>query len=264
MRNVMYHFTAQIAILIPRLEGLLLPTRRGDMPFFDDNQSFILAIRSAEISITTDAMANVLNQHVFAADDSPLKEITITSQGNSLNLRGKVHSKGDVSFETEGTLSVNDTGEIRIHSDRIRAAHLPVKGLMDLLGVKIASLINTNKVEGVRVDRNDLIVNPEQILPPPRIRGRLTAVQLRGNEIVLYFGAKAVASSKQPFQNYMAFHGARLKFGKLTMNDTDMVLIDMDTRDPFDFYLHHYKEQLVAGLYQDDAGLRLTRFHARL
>lgn len=31
------------------------------------------------------------------------------------------------------------------------------------------------------------------------------------------------------------------------MSDTDMVLIDMDPNDPFDFYLEHYKEQLVAG-----------------
>jgi len=34
---------------------------------------------------------------------------------------------------------------------------------------------------------------------------------------------------------------------RLTMSDTDMVLIDMDPNDPFDFYLEHYKEQLVAG-----------------
>ena len=31
------------------------------------------------------------------------------------------------------------------------------------------------------------------------------------------------------------------------MNDSDMVLIDADPKDPFDFYLDHYKEQLVAG-----------------
>jgi hypothetical protein len=31
------------------------------------------------------------------------------------------------------------------------------------------------------------------------------------------------------------------------MQDTDMVLIDMNPEDPFDFFLDHYKEQLVAG-----------------
>ena len=31
------------------------------------------------------------------------------------------------------------------------------------------------------------------------------------------------------------------------MSDTDMILIDMDPGDPFDFNLDHYREQLVAG-----------------
>jgi hypothetical protein len=31
------------------------------------------------------------------------------------------------------------------------------------------------------------------------------------------------------------------------MDDTDLRLIDMNQRDPFDFYLAHYREQLVAG-----------------
>ena len=45
----------------------------------------------------------------------------------------------------------------------------------------------------------------------------------------------------------MAYRGAQLRFGKLTMSDTDLVLIDMDPQDPFDFLFEHYKEQLVAG-----------------
>ena len=45
----------------------------------------------------------------------------------------------------------------------------------------------------------------------------------------------------------MAYRGAQVRFGKITMSDTDLVLIDMDPQDPFDFSLGQYKEQLVAG-----------------
>jgi len=31
------------------------------------------------------------------------------------------------------------------------------------------------------------------------------------------------------------------------MTDTDLVIVDPDPRDPFDFYLDRYKDQLVAG-----------------
>jgi hypothetical protein len=57
----------------------------------------------------------------------------------------------------------------------------------------------------------------------------------------------------------MAYRGAQLRFGKLTMSDTDLVLIDMDPQDPFDFFLEHYKKQLVAGYTKTtpDFGLRV-------
>jgi hypothetical protein len=45
----------------------------------------------------------------------------------------------------------------------------------------------------------------------------------------------------------MAYRGGILRFGRLTMNNVDMQLIDADPRDPFDFYPDHYNEQLVAG-----------------
>jgi len=43
------------------------------------------------------------------------------------------------------------------------------------------------------------------------------------------------------------------------MADTDLVLIDMDPQDPFDFFLDHYKEQVAAGYAKmtADAGLRV-------
>src|ERR1700756_543771 len=102
---------------------------------------------------------------------------------------------------------------------RTGPAPLPVKGILDLLGIRIASLISTKNIAGVRAVENDLIVNPERILPSTHIRGNLTDVQLKGNEVVVYFGAKTTTPPKELFQNYMAFRGASLRFGKLTMND---------------------------------------------
>lgn len=244
MRNVMYHFTASIAVHIYEFSGWLTPTGQNPFPIFDDASSFVLHIDAADMALTTQAMSNILNHHVFVARDAPLKDISITTTGNALKIIGKLHFKGDIPFEEEGTLSLTPQGEIRIHSNKVRAAHLPVKGLMDLLGVNISDLINTNKVRGVRAEKDDLLINPEEILPLPKIEGRLTSIELKGNSIVEHFGGRVPAL---PPGNYMTYRGGRLRFGKLTMDDTELVLIDMDQRDPFDFYLSHYREQLVAG-----------------
>jgi hypothetical protein len=246
MRNITYRVTDAASVHIQRLDGELRPTQEDNIPSFDDRESFLIDIYSAEIALSMDALAGVLNQYAFAASDSPLKDVRITPQGTGLRIQGKLHSKGNLPFETVGTLSVTEDGKVRVHTDRVKAAHLSVKGVMDLLGIKVASLIKTEKVRGLRIDQDDLILDPTAILPPPRIAGRLTAIAIHGNQIIQTFGGKP-ADTHGRTGNYMSYQGGRLKFGKLTMSPTDLILIDPAPADPFDFFFQHYKEQLVAG-----------------
>jgi hypothetical protein len=119
---------------------------------------------------------------------------------------------------------------------------------MDLFGLDIADLIKTGKVRGVQVEKDDLIFDPGEVFPPPKISGKITDIHLEGNRIVQIFGEpKKYPWEKVPAQNYMAYRGNRLQFGKLLMTDTDLLLIDPAPQDEFDFYLDHYKDQLVAG-----------------
>jgi hypothetical protein len=248
MKNIMYHFTDQIAAHIIRLQGQLVPTRPGAFVVFDDRNSFTLDLNSAEIAISCNSLAQVLNEDVFSAADAPIKDIAIESKNNQLFIKGKLRQKEDVPFETIGTLSVEGDGRIRLHTEHLKAAHLPVKGILDVLGIDISRMINTKKIEGVSADKDDLILNPEEILPPPRIKGKVSAVRVQGNDIVQVFGSPQPSNfSIKQAGNYMAYRNGSLRFGKLTMDDTDLILIDMDPGDSFDFYLDHYKEQLVAG-----------------
>jgi len=260
MKNVFYHFTDPVAVHIIRLNGAVLPTHREGIVNFDDKNSFSVELSYAEISVSTTALTNAMNQYVFAAADAPLKNLVITPAGTSLKIKGKLHSKGNVPFESEGTIDATPEGLIRIRTRKIKAAHLPVKGLMDLLGVNIADLINTRKVAGVRSEGDDLLLDPQQIFPPPHIKGKVTGVEIKGDQIVQLYGDKPKESGPPPVQgNYMAYRGGLLRFGKLTMTDSDMILIDMNPRDPFDFSLDHYNDQLVAGYTKNtpEHGLRV-------
>jgi hypothetical protein len=248
MRNVVYHFTDDIAVHIVSVQGVLVPTRPPQIVVFDDKTSFLLNLEYAEIAMSCDSLAHALNERVFAAADAPIKDVSIQSTGSALIVKGKLHQKGNVVFETVGTLSATVDGRVRLHAEKVKAAHLPVKGLMDLLGIDIADVINAKKIQGVALEKDDLLLDPAEILPPPRIRGKVTAVRIQGNEIVQVFGMPQAASFASAISgNYMAYRDNELRFGKLTMHDTDMILIDMDPQDPFDFYLDHYKDQLVAG-----------------
>jgi hypothetical protein len=248
MKNVTYHYSEPITVHIARLQGELLPTNPGSVVVFDDKNSFTLALTSAEISISCNALAQVLNENVFFAADSPIKNLSIESRNNRLIVRGRLHRKGEIPFETEGILMAEPDGRIRLHTEHLKASHLPLKGLLDLLGIDIARLIDTKKVQGISVDKDDLILNPEQILPAPHIQGKVSAVHVQGNDIVQVFGTSQTTNfAAKQSGNYIAFRHGEMQFGKLTMHDSDLIMIDIDSRDPFVFFLDHYQDQLVAG-----------------
>jgi hypothetical protein len=148
---------------------------------------------------------------------------------------------------------VTPEGELRLHPTSIKAIGLPVGGLMKFFGLHLQKLLDVRRARGVRIEKDDFVLSPAELLPPPVVRGRLGGVQVRDTELVQVFGRRSESGAhprvppepKAP--NYMFFQGGVLRFGKLTMTDTDLLIVDADPKDRFDFFLDHYNEQLVAG-----------------
>jgi hypothetical protein len=251
MKNVNYHLTDSIIVHIISFHGKLTP-KPDQMVVFDDRQSFEMNVDSANVRLSIASLTNDLNDFVFAKPDAPVKKLTASIQGDQLTVKGLLVSKGGIPFSSTGTLAVTPEGMIRVHTTKVEALHLPVKGLMDMLGLDTSKLVNT-KVEGVSVDKDDLILDPQVILPPPQLHGRLTSIKIENGEIAMSFTAAGDKASEPALtnncgaRNYLQFEGGTVRFGKLTMAHADLVLLDMEPADPFDFSIDHYKEQLVAG-----------------
>jgi hypothetical protein len=89
----------------------------------------------------------------------------------------------------------------------------------------------------------------------------VVSVRIEGDKIIQIFGGSDAKPAKNiRAGNYMAYKNNRLRFGKLVMNDADLILIDMDPNDPLDFFLDHYKEQLSAGYVKMTANSGLLVF----
>jgi hypothetical protein len=252
MKNVRCHLTDNIIVNITILNGKLTP-RPNQIVVFDDKKSYTIAVDSAKVGLTTTSLTNDLNDFVFAKPDAPIKKLSATIEGDQLTIEGLLVSKGGIPFSSTGTLSLTPQGMIRVHTTKVNALHLPVKGLMDMLGLDTEKLLDTKKVEGVSVDKDDLILDPQYILPPPQLQGRLTSIKIVNGEIALTFGDTEGKGSEPALtntcgaQNYLQFKGGTVRFGSLTMEPADLLLMDMRPTDPFDFAIDHYKEQLVAG-----------------
>ena len=142
---------------------------------------------------------------------------------------------------------------MRLHVESMKAVGVPAKGLLELFGLKLDDVLDIKKRRGVDVQDNDIVLAVGQILPPPEIVGRLTRVVVQGNRLVQTFddpgkGPPARLTLPSPSaRNYVYFGGGTITFGKLTMRDADLQLIDADPADPFDFFPARYNAQLVAG-----------------
>jgi hypothetical protein len=264
MRNVNMVMDPEVVLEVRELYGRLRATREGEIPFFDDPGSFSVAIDSATTAISTASMAGLLNHYTFGYPGAPFKGLTLEARGGRLLQKGTLHKRVDVPFAMEGELSVRADGRLRLHPVAIKVAGIPAKRLLDALGVDLVKLVKVREDRGVAIAGDDLLLDPSRLLPPPGISGRVGAARLEGDRIVLVFvGAERPKDLVPPLAgaaNYMYFKGGRLRFGKLTMHDTDLLLVDADPSDPFRFYLAQYARQLVAGYSLTTANKGLITF----
>lgn len=75
----------------------------------------------------------------------------------------------------------------------------------------------------------------------------MSSVRIDRNRVVQLFGADVPRHDPESGRNFTYCRGGALRFGKLTMQDADLEIIDQSPKDPFDFYLDRYRDQLVAG-----------------
>jgi hypothetical protein len=250
IRNVHMVFDPEVVLEVRELYGRMQPTRAGEIPFFDDPTSFRIEIDSATTAISTASMAALLNHYTFAYPGAPLKGLAIEARDGKLLQRGTLHKRVDVPFEMTGELSLRPDGRLRLHPTAIKVAGIPAKGLLDALGLELVELIKVRSDRGVALEGDDLLLDPNRLMPPPAVSGRLRSARLEGDRIVLEFAGNRQPKPLAPplaVPNYLYFQGGRLRFGKLTMHDTDLLLVDGQPADPFRFHLAQYARQLVAG-----------------
>jgi hypothetical protein len=249
MSNVDLHITTDVTLRIRHMRGRFEPAGRAEIPYLDDKLSYVVAIDSGEIALEM-ASLNALMTRTLGQGRSNVEKLRISTDDQSRLRQQGVLKKGiKVPFDVKGGIEATPDGRIRMHAAAVRSFGLPVNPLMKLLGLKMDDLLKVQPGHGVTVDQNDLILDPGQLVPPPLIRGKVTSVRVADGAIVQTFGSGERRRLSPPAvsRNYIYWRGGGLQFGKLTMTDTDLELVDEDPNDPFDFSIDHWNDQLVAG-----------------
>ena len=267
MKNVNLRVAKDAVVGIRLLRGQVMPTRPGGSAVLDSTGSFSIRITSGTVALQSADLSVILNRFVFGYKGSPLKHLTVRTEGDQLVQSGVMHKGVDLKFEIKAALSLTDSGWIRLHPTKVRVLGVNGESLLHALGLRLDDMLDLHKSTAARVKGDDIYLDPTKILPPPAISGRLTSVRVEGDALVQEFATLpedsvftgyARADSAAP--NYLFFRGGRLRFGRLEMRDTELQILDLDPSDPFDLFLAEYNKQLTAGYSRNRANLSLQAF----
>jgi hypothetical protein len=253
MKNVHLHVAAGVVLHVRQLRGEMVSKAPGTPPLFDDQRSFLINMFSADVSMDMASLSNLMNHHAFAWEDAPIKEIEMSVDEGRLKQKGKMKKGVWLPFSMKASVSATPDGRMRLHTESVKALGIPATKLLDLFDLTLDKLLTIEKGHGMEVRDDDVIISPGRILPPPELRGRLSKVEIVGQQLHQVFSSAesktaAVLTPPDPkARNYIYFSGSSIRFGKLTMAGSDLQLIDADERDAFDFYPAKYDAQLVAG-----------------
>jgi len=254
MRMVDLRVAPTVVLHVRHLTGEVVSIPAGQPVILDDKRSFLIRIATADAGITTEDLSRLLNQSVFAYAKAPLGDLKVTVKGTQIRLRAKLHKGGDVPVDIVGNVSATPQGEVRVHPTSIKVAKVSAGPLLRLVGLKLDKLVNLRGARGARLKGNDIFLQPDSLLPPPRIHGHLTGARIEGDELRLTFDEPAIApiadaadAPPDTSGNYLYFRRGTLRVGKLFMVHADMEIMDQNPADPFDFSVDEFPRQLVAG-----------------
>ena len=233
-------------IYVRWLRGHMVRTRRNVNPSFDDPDSFFLDIQTGVIRANIGDIGNYLNAGGIA--NSQLKNITLSGDGDQIKLKGTVHKVIPMPVELDGTIAAMPDSRIHIRVNKVNVLKVPFKGLLGGFHITISDLFHPTNVDGLEVSGNDIFIDTQKLLPPPHIRGQLTTVRVVNPDLEEIYGdAQADVERVEQWRNFLHLRGGTIDFGKLTMHNVDLIMIDI-SKDPwFDLDLTNYQQQLVNG-----------------
>jgi hypothetical protein len=245
--NLMLRKGPDFRIYVRWLNGEMRRTKKNVNPSFDEPESFVLEVQRGIIHANIGDISHYLNTGAVAG--SPLTDISLTGSGNQISLHGTIHKLHiPLPIGLDGTLSPAPGGRIHLHVDRLSVLKLPVKGLLGDFHVSIADLMGKTSVAGIEASQNDIYLDTQKLLPAPHIHGTLTRIGVMNPDIeVMYGDAESDVARTEEWHNFLALKGGTLDFGKLTMHNVDLIMIDASKDAWFDLDLVNYQAQLVNG-----------------
>lgn len=143
----------------------------------------LTVVQHGEI-IADDASLGKVFTAKLAKGNSKIKNFKVVNDPQKVTLSGTLKKIVPVKFTIEGTLSTDGTS-ISLHATTFKADGIPVKGLLEIFGKELSSVVKVKNVQGVSVQQDTISFKPELLA---NLKGHITAVSNVEGALVLRYG----------------------------------------------------------------------------
>lgn len=260
-RNVMYRVDDDVVIGMPDLNADIV-VKRPNQAFVPANlNDFVVNIHTGNLVIDDAAMTAIFNKFVFNYPGSPLSDLKIANKDGRVAMSGTLHKGLPLPFSMEGTLAADGEGHLVLKPENVKSAGIPVKGIMEVIGLEMASLINS-KAAGVKIEGNNIVIYPGKLLPPPAINCFAAGAKVEQGRVTMILDDKVRRPNPElpepNAKNFLLMWGGNILINNHLITDAKIMQIDMTPNDPMHYYMPLYREQLAAGYTVADSGVTIA------
>lgn len=265
LRDVDFRIVNNLGFFIHQLSATLVPTQAGAPIVFDDPTSFEIDVHEGAVTLDNTKLTALFDTYIFGYRNAPLRKLAVSAGDGVIHLQGEMQRDGWVPFSLTGTLAIRDGSQLVFHPSGVRVSGINAQPVMRAANVKMADLL---KVETpiARLVGDDLVMSVDKLMPPPRLKIRITALRVTPAGLDLTLGDGSHAGFALPAnapQQAMYIRGGDVKFMRSMPMNADILIspVDPAKRDQnFVFDLYHYRDQVSAGYFNfDESGAMAIR-----
>ncbi|WP_353176825.1 hypothetical protein [Salinisphaera sp. T5B8] len=255
-RNVEFYLDDNIGYYVKNLHALLEPKKAGDPVNFDDPEQFDIHILSGEVLIRPKDLDALFNNYVL--DYQPRSLSSVKNSTSKDTLKVEVGARlfefippvGGLPTTLEGPMSVTKDNKLVYAPTSVKQFGMPVKPLLSGVGLKLQTLTPFSR-EGVQLKDNRLIMDPETMFPPPRVKiDKLDSATLSDAGLTLTFSSDTADSgfTDPPVatDSYIWFQAGDARFYSTLLVNANLQLMG-NSDSPLRFNLYHYRAQSAEG-----------------
>ena len=145
-------------------------------------------IEKGNVFVSNDSLTHLFAQKIEQTN-TDLKEVQIEMKDNEVHLSGKMKKLIWLPFSVDGPVSTDGTN-LLMQTKSIKAAGIPVKGLLDALGKHLQAVTGSDTPNGVIIKGDNLVIQPVEVA---HIKGHIAKVVSTSKGLEVEFATIAPA-----------------------------------------------------------------------